>query len=144
MAEPGLMRFADRDEFLRRVSYEDHFKRDLLLWKAFKDKDLWMSWTFRDGTLQADDSLDLYHAYFCERFGQNIPAILRFTFHGLTKCIEPPLEPRHSPDPDDATYGHLHCTTERPHDKPHMQLLAKLVNDGEYAGIARRYEKRIA
>ena len=149
MAEPALMRFTDNHEFLRRVLFDSHVKRDVLHWRAFKDKDVRMSWTFRDESLQSDTAIDEYRAYFSQLIdeslklvGASLPAILRFTFYGLTRCIDPPLEPRHDPDPDDSKYGHLHCSTEAPHDKAHMELLAKLVNDGQFAGIARRYEKR--
>ncbi len=144
MAEPVVMRFAARDEFLRRVMFYDHFKRGLLYWRAFKDKDPRLSWTFRDEELRTDVGLDEYHAYFSERVGEKLPAILRFTFHGLTKCIDPPLEPQHDRDDSDAKYGHLHCSTPAARDKDHMERLAKLVNDGEHAGIARRYPKALA
>ena len=144
MAEPKLTYFDDTDQFLRRVGFHDHFKRDVLLWKAFKDKDVQMSWTYRDARLMNDDGLDAYHAYFSERAAINLSAILWFAFFGLTKRIDPPLEPRPEPDPDDLEYGDLHCSTGAPRDKAHMELLAKLVNDGEYAGIARRYPKQVA
>lgn len=141
MAEPALTRFADNDEFLRRVRLPDHIKNGMLQWRAFKDNDPRMSFTFRDEDLQTDIGLDAYHAYFSEQVGVPLPAILRFTFHGLTRCVDPPLQPRHDPDPSDQRYGRLHCSTEAPHDKAHRELLAKLVNDGMYAGIARRYPK---
>jgi hypothetical protein len=144
MAQPALTPFADQDEFLRRVSFDDHFKHDLLLWKAFKERDARMSWTFRDDDLRTIGGLDAYHSYFSEGFGQPLAAILRFTFYGLTQCIDPPMEPRLNPDPHDPKYGHLHCSTNCPRDKAHMELLAKLVHDGEHAGIARRYPKRVA
>ena len=144
MAEPNLTHFVDTDQFLRRVLFDDHFKRDVLLWRAFKDKDVQMSWTYRDACLINEDGLDAYHAYFSERAGTNLAAILWFSFFGLTNCIDPPLEPRHDPDPDDDEYGHLHCATDAPRDKAHMELLAKLVLDGEHAGIARRYPKQVA
>jgi len=143
MAEPVLSSFSDTDEFLRRVRYHDHFRHNLLHWKAFKDPDPKMSWTFRAEALRTTAAIDEYHRYWSERVGESLPAILRFTFYGLTKCIDPPLEPRHVPDPDDATYGHLHCSTERPRDKAHMELLQKLVNDGIHAGVAKRYPKHV-
>ncbi len=144
MAEPVLMRFADNDEFLRRVRFEDHLKRDLLLWRAFKDKADRMSWTFRDDRLKTDSGLNAYHAYYSKLLGETLPAILWFSFFGLTQRLEPPLEPQHDPDPSDPEFGHLHCSTEAPRDRPHMELMAKFVNDGEHAGIARRYSKRTA
>jgi len=146
MAEPALMRFAEIDEFLRRVRYYDHIKldRDEIRWNTFKDRDARMSLTYRDGTLQNDAAINEYHAYFSKLVGETLPAILRFTFYGLTRCIDPPLEPRHDPAPNDPKYGHLHCSTEAPRDKEHMQRLAKLVNDGVHAGVARRYAKRVA
>lgn len=139
MVESALMQFADHHEFLRGVRFKDHVKRGLLLWKAFKDRDIRMSLTFRDEVLQTDVGLDAYHEYFSKLIEENIPAILRFTFHGLTRWIDPPLEPQHDPDPSDTKYGNLHCSTERPRDKAHMERLAKLVNDGAHAGIARCY-----
>ncbi|MCH8149250.1 MAG: hypothetical protein IH987_14915 [Planctomycetes bacterium] len=145
MAEPVLMRFTENDQFLRRVRFHDHVnKRGLLLWRAFKDGDPQMSLTFRDETLKANAELDAYHAYFCELVGEHLAAILWFTFRGLTREISPPLEPRYCLDANDLVYGHLHCSCEAPRDKPHMELLAKLVNDAVHAGIARRYEKRSA
>lgn len=145
MAEPALMRFADKDEFLRRVRFPDHIKvdRDEIRWKAFKGKDVRISLTYRDETLQSDTAIDEYHAYFSELVGETLPVILRFTFYGLTKCVDPPLEPRYDPDSKDPKYGHLHCSTDAPRGKPHMELLAKLVNDGQHAGIVRHYAKGI-
>ncbi len=145
MAKPALRPFVNEDQFLRRVRFPDHIKKDgMLRWKAFKDKDPRMSFTFRDQALKTDVALDAYHNYFSETVGEVLPAILWFGFFGLTQRIQPPLEPRHDPDRTDPIYGHLHCSTERPHGKPHMQLLAKLVNDGDHAGIARRYSNPIA
>jgi hypothetical protein len=146
MAEPALMRFADTDDFLRRVRFYDHIKvdRDEIRWNAFKDRDVRMSFTYRDGSLQSDEDIDKYHAYFSKLVGETLPAILWFTFDGLTRRIVPPLEPQLDPDPDDTTYGHLHCSTDAPRDKPHMELMAKLVNDGQFAGIARRYPKPLS
>lgn len=102
-----------------------------------------MSWTFRNDELGSDAGIDAYHAYFSKSFGQSLPAILRFTYHGLTQRIDPPLEPRHDPDADDPIYGHLHCSTDPPHDKAHMQRLAKLVNDGIHASVAKRHPKAV-
>ena len=146
MAEPALMPFVDNDEFLRRVRLPDHIKdkTGLVHWRAFKDNDPRMSLTFRDEELRTDVGLDAYHKYFSDSIGQILPAILWFTFYGLTRGIDPPMEPRLDPDPDDAKYGRLHCSTNCPRDRVHMQLIAKLVNDGEHAGIARRYPKRAA
>jgi len=142
MAEPALKPFADKDEFLRRVRFEDHIKRDLVLWKAFKDKDPRMSLTYRDQSLQSLIAIDEYHAYFSGLVRETLPAILLFSFYGLIKCINPPLEPIRDPAPDDPKYGHLHCSSDAPRDRTHMDALAKLVNDGVHAGIARRYPKR--
>lgn len=141
MASPTLTCFDDQDEFLRRVGFESNFKRDVLRWKAFKEQDPRMSWTFRNNVLFDDKELDAYHGYFSERFGQPLAAVLRFTFFGLTRVIDPPLEPRADHDPTDAVYGHLHCSTDQPRDQAHMERLAKLVMDGVYAGIAKRYPK---
>ena len=66
MAGPKLTHFVDTDQFLRRVRFPDHFKRDMLFWRAFKDKDVRMSWTYRDARLMNDDGLDAYHAYFSD------------------------------------------------------------------------------
>lgn len=142
MAESVLKQFNQSDEFLRRVRFHDHFKRNLLWWRAFKDNDPQMSLTFRDETLRTEARLDAYLSYFCERVGKRLAAILWFTLRGLTIEISPPLEPRHLPDAEDSVYGHLHCSCDAPRDKSHMELLAKLVNDGVHAGVALRYEKR--
>jgi len=138
MAKPALMRFVEKDEFLRRVRLKDHIKKNgLVHWRAFKDNDPRMSLTFRDEGLKTDVGLDAYHTYFSELIGEALPAILKFTFYGLTKCIDPPLEPRHDPVDADPVYGHIHCTTEMPN-RTQMELLQKLVNDGVHAGIAKR------
>lgn len=144
MAGPELTHFHEDDEFLRRVRFSDHFKRDLLYWRAFKDGDERMSLTFRDETLQGPVDIDAYHDYFSERVGTALAAILWLSFLGLLKHIEPPLEPQRDPDDSEPRYGHLHCSTPAPHDKAHMEILAKLVNDGEYAGVLRRYAKKSA
>jgi len=144
MAESKLMRFEENAEFLRRVMLPDHFKHDLLLWRAFKDRDVRMSLTHRDDTLQKDEDIDAYHEYFSERARVVLAAILWLSFIGLTRRVEPPLEPQLDPDDTDLVYGHLHCSTRAPHDKAHMQILAKLVNDGEYAGVLRRSAKKSA
>ena len=98
-----------------------------------------MSWTFLDKELQSGTDLDAYHEHFSGLSGMYIPAILWFSFYGLTRRINPPLEPERDPDPNDLKYGHLHCSTNPPCDNAHMKLMAKLVNDGEHAGIAGRY-----
>lgn len=145
MAEPVLMRFVDQDQFLRRVFQSDHFnKKGLVHWRVFKDKDPRLSLTFRDSTLKTEAGLDAYHEYCSERAGKTLPGILWFSFLGLTQRIDPPLEPQHNPDASDEKYGGLHCSTDAPRDNTHMELLAKLVNDNEHAGIAGRYPKQVA
>jgi hypothetical protein len=141
MVDPALKPFVDKDEFLRRVLFKDHIKREQVHWRAFKDNDPRMSLTYRNGSLQSAASIDEYHAYFSNQVGETLPAILRFTFYGLTKRIDPPMVPSWDPAPDDPKYGHLHCSTEAPREKPHMKLLAKLVNDGQHASIAARYPR---
>lgn len=142
MAEAALMRFSQSDQFLRRVRYYGQFsKNGLVRWNAFKEKDARMSWTLRRDNLLTDAGLDEYHNYWSNRVGECLPAILWFNHIGLTQKIEPPFVPEHDPDQDDQQYGHLHCSTDSPRDDVHMKLLAKLVHDGEYAGIARRYAK---
>lgn len=112
MAEPALRPFVDEDQFLRRVRLVDHIKRNgLVHWRAFKDNDSRMSFTFRSQALMTDEGLDAYHNYFSESVEEVLPGILWFAFFGLTRCIEPPLEPRHDPDRTDPIYGHLHCST---------------------------------
>lgn len=138
MAESPLMRFEENDEFLRRVRFANLIKRDIVAWQAFKEKDKRMSWTFRDQQLMSQLGLEAYHRYFSEQVVGGLPAILRFTFFGLTQCINPPLQPEQDRDSGDPQYGHLHCSTGVP-DEAQMRQLAKLVNDGQYAGIARRY-----
>ena len=103
-----------------------------------------MSWTWRKDELLTDKGVDEYHRYWSDRVGESLPAILWFTYNGLTQRIDPPLNPEHDPTQDDERYGHLHCSTESPRDSDHMKLLAKLVNDGEYAGIARKYARPTA
>lgn len=144
MADAELMDFQEGHEFLRRVRLHDHFKHDMLFWRAFKDGDVRMSLTFRDGTLQQSADIDAYHEYFSIRAGVVLSAILWLSFVGLMKRIEPALEPKRDRDETDPKYGHLHCSTPAPRDKAHMELLAKLVNDGEYAGVVRRYAKKSA
>lgn len=139
MAECTLKRFEPNDEFLRRVRLKDHIKKGLVRWRAFKDGDPRMSFTFRDQKLHTEEGLKEYHAYCSEKARVTLPAILWFSFRGLVMEIEPPLEPEHDPVKDDPVYGHLHCSTEAPHDRVHRDLMAKLVNDNVYAGIAWRH-----
>lgn len=138
MAQAPLTTFAPQDEFLRRVRLRDHVKKGLVHWRAFKDNDIRMSWTYRDETLKSDQGIDAYHEYFSELVGEPLPAILTFSCLGLGS-IQPPLLPMHDPDPEDRKYGHLHCSTDSPRDKPHREMLAKLVNDGVHARILRLY-----
>lgn len=137
MAEPGLSPFAADDQFLRRVLHHDQIKK-LVHWRAFKDGDPRLSLTYRNQWLKTDEGLDAYRKYFSERAGTSLAGILWHSFHGLTRRVDPPLIPAHDPDESDPAYGDLHCSTQAP-DKAQMQLLAKLVNDGEHAGVARRY-----
>ena len=145
MADPALMQFVDRDQFLRRVFQKDHIKKNgFLYWRAFKDNDPRLSLTFCNSALRTAAGLDAYHEYFSELVGKILPAILWISFVGLTRRLDPSLEPRHDPVDEEPIYGHLHCSTDAPRDKAHMELLAKLVNDGEHAGIALRYPKQVA
>ncbi len=73
-----------------------------------------------------------------------MPGILWLSHRGLTQKVTPPLFPLPDPDLSDQVYGDLHCSTEAPHDKNHMELLAKLVNDRQDAGILHEFEKRCA
>lgn len=126
-------------EFLRRVLLKNQInKSGLLHWRAFNDGDPRMLLTYRNNDLRTDLGVRNYHAFFSERVGTALPAILWLSFVGLTQQIEPPLEPQSEPDNTDPVYGHLHCSTPAPSDKPHMQLLAKLVNDGQFGGVLLR------
>jgi hypothetical protein len=139
MADTPLTSFVDTDEFLRRVLLPDHVKNNVLGWRAFKDNDPKMSWTYRAQALQSRAEIDEYQAYYSARAGRNLRAILQFTFLGLTKILAPPLVPEADPDASDERYGHLHYSTSAPADKDHMKRLAKLVNDADNASILAQY-----
>lgn len=137
---PGVDAFRDDDRFLRRIRFPDHIKRGLIQWRAFKDKDARLSFTFQDESLSCDSGLDAYRRYVGDRYlSGDLPGICWLSFHGLVARLEPPLEPRHNPDPTDEVYGHLHCSTDQPRDRAHMDLMAKLVHDGEHGGLLRDY-----
>ena len=137
MAEtPGVNAFRDEDQFLRRIACPDHVKRLLLAWRAFKDRDPRLSFTLRDASLVTHDSLDEYRRYIADKYlGGTLPGICWLSFRGLVRELDPPLPPGHDPDPSDSVYGHLHCSTDSPKDKPHMEKMAKLVNDGEFGKL---------
>ena len=136
-----VLTFDHTTEFLRRVKFKDQIKRSLLHWRAFRDGDRRMSLTYRDESLWTDDAIEEYQRYFSGD-SETLFAILRLTFLGLTREVQPPLSPQHDPDDTEPRYGHLHCSTPAPHDKPHMELLAKLVNDGQFAGVLRFFSNR--
>jgi hypothetical protein len=120
-------------------------RRGLVLWRAFKEKAPTLSFTFQDGSLRNEIGLDRYRAHFAKFLDGNLPGIVWLSFEGLSSKLSPPLVPRREPDEEtDAIYGHLHCVTDAPFDKRHMQLLAKLVNDREFGGILREFVKRDA
>ncbi len=143
--QPLLTPFQPSDRFLRRVGFSDHITRGgMLIWKAFKERDPTLSFTFQDETLRSDANLDRYQAYYSrsEFFNGNLPGIVWLSFEGLSLRVAPPLVPRQDPNiEEDPTYGHLHCVTDAPRDKAHMQILAKLVNDAEFGGILREFVK---
>ena len=91
--------------------------------------------TYYDDSLKTEEAIEKYRRHFSNPTNGTLPAILWLTFLGLTREVQPPLEPQHDPDKAEPVYGHLHCSAPAPDDKPHMQLLAKLVNDGEFAGV---------
>ena len=101
-----------------------------------------MSLTLRDDELKTEAGIETYRAYFTVLLqaatdtDDEIPAILWFSYVGLARRIDPPLEPVHDLDESDERYGHLHCSVAAPEDKAHMEIIAKLVNDAQYAGIA--------
>ena len=138
-----VLTFDDATHFLRRVKFRDHInKRGLLHWRAFKDGDPRMSLTYRDESLRTEDAIKAYQRYFSDPNGGTLLAILWLTFLGLTREVQPPLEPQYDPDSTEPVYGHLHCSTPAPRDKPHMELLAKLVNDGQFAGVLRSFSNQ--
>ncbi|MCH7701787.1 MAG: hypothetical protein IID37_08870 [Planctomycetes bacterium] len=139
-----LMTFAREDRFLRRVRFASQFKRGLLHWRHFKDNDPRMSLTYQDLGLQDDTGIDSYQEYFSKFIDGNLPGIFWLSFLGLTQRIDPPLTPRHDPDSSDPEYGDLHCSTESPRYKAQMEMLAKLVHDGQEGGVLRLPQKRSA
>jgi hypothetical protein len=140
---PSLTPFQASDRFLRRVGLPDHMKRRIVHWRAFKEKDPTLSFTFQDESLRGEASLDRYQNHFSEHLGGNLPGVVWLSFEGLTSRVNPPLVPRQDPNIDsDPVYGHLHCVTDAPRDKEQMQLLAKLVNDDDkFGGILREFVK---
>ncbi len=143
--QPCLTPFQASDRFLRRVGFSDHMKRRIVHWKAFKEKDPTLSFTFQDESLSSETSLDQYQTYYSrsEFFGGNLPGIVWLSFEGLFSRVSPPLVPRQDPNiEEDPAYGHLHCVTDAPRDREQMQILAKLVNDDdEFGGILREFVK---
>lgn len=145
MAEhANVMSFQAGDRFLRRVRFADHLRRGVVHWRAFKDDDETLSLTFQDDSLKGNAAILDYQEHFSAAIGGDLPGLLWFSFDGLTSRLDPPLPPRHDPDSSDSRYGHLHCSTDKPRDRAHMQLLQKLVNDGEFAGVLFRFVKRSA
>ena len=135
--------FDDTSQFLRRVWYPDQInKRGLLAPRAFKERDPRMSLTYRDESLRSEDAIEEYRRHFSDPNSDTLIAILWLTFRGLTREVHPPLVPRHEPDDNEPVYGHLHCSTPSPRDRPHMELLAKLVNDGQLAGVLCSFSSR--
>jgi hypothetical protein len=132
------------DKFLRRVGLPGQVKRGVLSWRAFNDRDATFSLTFQDEGLCGEVGLTAYQEHFSGFIGGNLPGLFWLLFEGLTTKLSPPLPPRYDPDSSDETYGHLHCCTEKPHNRDHMELLAKLVNDGDNGGVLREFVKRTA
>ncbi len=141
---PSLTPFQASDRFLRRVGYADHLRNRVLFWRAFKERESTLSFTFQDESLRNETSLDQYQTYYSRStfFGGNLPGIVWLSFEGLFSRVSPPLVPRQDPNiEEDPAYGHLHCVTDAPRDKAQMQILAKLVNDNEFGGILREFVK---
>lgn len=139
MVELQPLRLGPGDKFIRRVRFADHIKRGIVHWKAFKEKDevLTLSFTFQNEELLADSAITAYQQYFSRMIGGDLPGLLRLWFEGLATILAPPLPPRYEPDPEDEAYGHLHCCTDKPRDKKHMEQLAKLINDGDLGEVLR-------
>lgn len=139
---PPLTPFQASDRFLRRVGLPDHMKHRVVHWRAFKEKDPTLSFTFQDESLRSAASLGRYQSHFSKHLGGNLPGIVWLSFEGLSSRVSPPLVPRQDPNIElDPVYGHLHCVTDVPRDKEQMQILAKLVNDDEFGGILREFVK---
>ena len=137
--------FTAEDRFLRRIRFADHMKHGVLHWRGFKEKDPTMSLTYQDASLREDSGLDAYRVYFSKAIGGDLPGIVWLSFEGLTSRMNPPLVPRYEPDIElDPVYGHLHCVVDSPQEKDRLQLLAKLVNDGDFGGILREFQKQDA
>lgn len=141
---PVVADFRHDDRFLRRVGLPGQIKKGLVHWRAFKagTGEETLSFTFQDQPLCDPAELDKYRAHFAKVIGGNKPGILWLSFEGLALKLVPPLPPRWDPDLSaDPVYGHLHCVTDAPRDKQHMELLAKLVNDGDFGGLLYEFVK---
>ena len=111
-----------------------------MFWRAFKEKEPTLSFTFQDEVLRTPAGLGAYQAHFSKLIGGTRPGIVWLSYEGLTTRLSPQLVPRHAPDTEsDPVYGHLHCVTDAPHEKAQMELLAKLVNDGQFGGVLREF-----
>ena len=141
MAEvPCLTPFRHEHRFLRRIAYKNQISdKGIVHWRAFKDRDEQLSLTFQDESLQANDGLDRYRCYFATMYLHgDLPGICWLSFYAFVALLDPPLEPRHDPDPQEPEYGRLHCSTPRPDDRQ-MRLLAKFVRDGDQGALLRKF-----
>jgi hypothetical protein len=132
----SLKALGREDWFLRRVAYARYIKRGLVSAKAFECRpgEVSLSYTFQDVELRTGQGLDAYHVHSAFPSG-DLPGICTISFVDLVDRTKPPLPPRFDPDPDDARYGHLHCSTDCP-DRDNMERLAKLATEN---GVVRPF-----
>ena len=119
--------FVSTDEFLRRAGKKRHVKLGVVHWEVFADSHPTLSFTLRNDDLRTEDGLDRYQEL--KAFpSDDLPGICMLTFLDLTDRLRPALPPRRDPDGQDATYGHLHCSTDRPSGQIQMEVMAELAN----------------
>lgn len=122
--EASLDTFTPNDFFLRRVSKKKCIRDGLIAADAFDDKHASLSFTFQNENLKTEDGLVQYQMAKALPSG-DLPGIVHLSYLDLTEKVTPPLPPRKDPDSTDVEYGHLHCSTDRPRDKHHRDMLAK-------------------
>lgn len=133
--QASLDRFVATDFFLRRVSKKRLIKDEVVLAAAFDDKHETLSFTLQNEDLKTDLGLDTYQRAKVLDSG-DLPGLIGLSFLDLTISVCPPLHPRRELDEADASYGALHCCTDRPVDLGHREQLAKLATNN---GIMRPF-----
>lgn|GEM_PF-3734229 len=137
--QQSLGPFCSEDCFLRRIAKKRHVARDgTVSPEVFDvtDADDTLSFTFQDDNLKTEEGLDRYQRETAFPSGARL-GICWLSYDDLTVSLDPPLPPRHEPDPEDEKYGHLHCVTDCPKSYVRMVQMAKLATDN---GVVRHFD----